>query len=247
MTLTLEQVRQTRFHLARRNGYEPVDVDNFVDKVEVTLAQLGEENESLKQQLDAVTASGDAGAGAAAGVANDSTEANTLRRQLNESHTEVLRLRDELATRNQELNGVRDELDAARAALAEGDKTGAVEKLQSELDQAKGELEQVRGELSGRDDRISGLEGELSGVRSELDSATTAVSERTGKVEHIVVTAAPNADSAVTKQLQKAPEQAEPRVGEAAAGGEHPAALGDGAALPPLGSGGDGEVLPGAG
>ena len=43
MTLTLEQVRQTRFHLARRNGYEPVDVDNFVDKVEVTLAQLSAE------------------------------------------------------------------------------------------------------------------------------------------------------------------------------------------------------------
>ena len=44
MTLSLEQVRQTRFHLARRNGYEPMDVDNFVDKVEVTLQQLGEEN-----------------------------------------------------------------------------------------------------------------------------------------------------------------------------------------------------------
>ena len=41
MTLSLEQVRQTRFHLARRNGYEPRDVDNFVDKVEVTLQQLG--------------------------------------------------------------------------------------------------------------------------------------------------------------------------------------------------------------
>ena len=56
MTLSLEQVRQTRFHLARRNGYEPMDVDNFVDKVEVTLQQLGEENETLKQQLDALTA-----------------------------------------------------------------------------------------------------------------------------------------------------------------------------------------------
>ena len=61
MTLTLEQVRQTRFHLARRNGYEPVDVDNFVDKVEVTLAQLGEENETLKKQVEALTA-GDSGA-----------------------------------------------------------------------------------------------------------------------------------------------------------------------------------------
>ena len=47
MTLSLEQVRQTRFHLARRNGYEPMDVDNFVDKVEVTLQQLGEQRSDL--------------------------------------------------------------------------------------------------------------------------------------------------------------------------------------------------------
>jgi len=57
MTLTLEQVRQTRFHLARRNGYEPVDVDNFVDKVEATLSQLSEENQTLKQQVEALGSS----------------------------------------------------------------------------------------------------------------------------------------------------------------------------------------------
>lgn len=54
MTLTLEEVRQTRFHLARRNGYEPADVDTFVDKVEVTISQLWEENETLKKQVDAL-------------------------------------------------------------------------------------------------------------------------------------------------------------------------------------------------
>ena len=197
MTLTLEQVRQTRFHLARRNGYEAVDVDNFVDKVEVTLAQLGEENETLKQQLDAVTAGGDTEKGAAAAVAHDSAELDTVRRQLDESHTEVLRLRDELQGREQELNGVRAELEAARSALADGDRTGAVEKLQAELDRAKGELERAngevtkaRGELSGRDERISGLEGELAGVRGELNSVTSAASERSSRVENIVVTAA---------------------------------------------------------
>ncbi len=31
MTLTFEQVRDTRFHLARRSGYDPADVDRFVD------------------------------------------------------------------------------------------------------------------------------------------------------------------------------------------------------------------------
>ncbi|MDR1711491.1 MAG: DivIVA domain-containing protein [Propionibacteriaceae bacterium] len=56
MTLTLEQVRATRFHLARRNGYEPSDVDDFVDKVEATLVQLLEENDYLKQQAEAAPA-----------------------------------------------------------------------------------------------------------------------------------------------------------------------------------------------
>lgn len=54
MTLTLDEVRQTRFHLARRNGYEPADVDTFVDKVEVAISQLSEENETLKKQVEAL-------------------------------------------------------------------------------------------------------------------------------------------------------------------------------------------------
>lgn len=77
--------------------------------------------------------------------------------------------------------------------LAEGDQGEVVGRLQAELDQAK-------GELSGRDERISGLQaeldgarGELEGVRGELSAAQAAQAERTSKIEHIVVTAAPDA------------------------------------------------------
>ena len=149
MTLTLEQVRQTRFHLARRNGYEPVDVDNFVDKVEVTLAQLGEENATLSKQVEALTA----GEGGAVATGEGSAEADELRQQLADANAEVERLRGELDSRAQELDGVRTELDGVRAeletakgALAEGDQGEVVGRLQAELDQAK-------GELSGRDER----------------------------------------------------------------------------------------------
>ncbi len=54
MTLSLDEVRTTRFHLARRNGYEPQDVDTFVDKVEATMTQLTEENETLRKQVEAL-------------------------------------------------------------------------------------------------------------------------------------------------------------------------------------------------
>lgn len=210
MTLTLEQVRQTRFHLARRNGYEPSDVDTFVDKVEVTLAQLGEENDTLQKQLEALTEGGE---GVPSG--NASGDAEVLQRQLNESHAEVERLRAELDGRTQQLTGVQGELQSARDSLAQGDQTGAVEKLQAELDQARADLEQAHGELHSRDERIAELEGDLSGAQGELQTAQSAAAERTGKVENIVVTAAPDAAPAVTKLLQMATEQAERLVSEA--------------------------------
>ncbi len=54
MTLTLDEVRKTKFHMARRTGYEVSEVDLFVDRVEASFAQLAEENQSLKQQVEAL-------------------------------------------------------------------------------------------------------------------------------------------------------------------------------------------------
>ena len=113
MTLTLEQVRQTRFHLARRNGYEPVDVDNFVDKVEATLSQLTEENETLRQQVDALSSSEPS----SIFVPSDSGDTDGLRQ--------------ELQARQGELDAARGELDALRAELR--DRSEELERLQAEL------------------------------------------------------------------------------------------------------------------
>ncbi|GAB3697669.1 DivIVA domain-containing protein [Mariniluteicoccus flavus] len=52
MTLTLDEVRKTKFHMARRTGYEVSEVDLFVDRVEASFAQLTEENSMLKQQVE---------------------------------------------------------------------------------------------------------------------------------------------------------------------------------------------------
>lgn len=54
MTLTLDEVRKTKFHMARRTGYEVSEVDLFVDRVEASFAQLLEENQMLKQQVEAL-------------------------------------------------------------------------------------------------------------------------------------------------------------------------------------------------
>ncbi|MGJ3507312.1 DivIVA domain-containing protein [Enemella sp. A6] len=56
MTLTLEEVRNTKFHIARRAGYEVTDVDNFVDRVEESFKQLVEENDMLRRQVESLQA-----------------------------------------------------------------------------------------------------------------------------------------------------------------------------------------------
>ena len=43
MTLTLDDVRNKRFRMARKSGYEVLEVDEFVDEVEESFAQLLEE------------------------------------------------------------------------------------------------------------------------------------------------------------------------------------------------------------
>ncbi len=56
MTLTLDDVRNKRFRMARKSGYEVLEVDEFVDEVEESFAQLIEENQSLKKQIDSLKA-----------------------------------------------------------------------------------------------------------------------------------------------------------------------------------------------
>ena len=57
MTLSLDDVRNKRFRMARKSGYEVLEVDEFVDEVEESFAQLIEENQNLKKQVEALKSS----------------------------------------------------------------------------------------------------------------------------------------------------------------------------------------------
>jgi DivIVA domain-containing protein len=54
MTLTLDDVRNKRFRVAREAGYEVLEVDEFVDEVGESLAQLLEDNQNLRKQIEAL-------------------------------------------------------------------------------------------------------------------------------------------------------------------------------------------------
>jgi len=57
MTLSLDDVRNKRFRMARKSGYEVLEVDEFVDEVEEAFAQLIEENQNLKKQVGSLQSS----------------------------------------------------------------------------------------------------------------------------------------------------------------------------------------------
>ena len=54
MTLTLDDVRNKRFRVARKAGYEVLQVDEFVNEVGESFAQLLEDNQNLKKQIEAL-------------------------------------------------------------------------------------------------------------------------------------------------------------------------------------------------
>ncbi|MBN9104302.1 MAG: DivIVA domain-containing protein [Propionibacteriaceae bacterium] len=205
MTLTLEQVRQTRFHLARRNGYEPVDVDNFVDKVEATLSQLTEENSSLKKQLEAVGSSQPS----SIFVPSDSGESDRIRADLQRREAELESVRGELAARTEEVTRNSEELGNVRNELAQAQE--ALAKAQQDAEALRGEADGLRGEVTELRNRP------VPQQAAQPLAPPPAEAVASGTVENIVVTTSAEASPAVTRLLQMATEQAERLVGEAQA------------------------------
>lgn len=192
MTLTLEDVKNVRFPIAKRQGegYRATEVDDFVDAVDATFTQLSEENERLKAQLSAIDMGGTS-APAAAPVADPAV--------LEENE----RLKAELAElRNRP---------APAAAVATPSKDGEVNRLRAENESLQGQLEGVRGELEGaRKELATARQGAL-GVVEQGEQ---------GRVEKIVVTTAAQASPALVRMVQLHTEQAEMVVAEAEAEGK---------------------------
>lgn len=164
MTLTLNQVQETRFRLARRNGYEPVDVDNFVDEVEATLIELEEEKEALTKQVEALKASSASSDAIFIDAPPASDEANalraeldSLRTQLGQVESEAAELRHENESLKNENEGLKNELNGLREVLAnsEGSESQAAEQIQAVSQQAAEQVAQVQAEADRRVAEIS--------------------------------------------------------------------------------------------
>lgn len=185
MTLTLEDVKNVRFPIAKRvgEGYRATEVDDFVDKVDLTFGNVLEENERLRAQLEALD-------GAAA------------------PDPEQERVRAELKSENDEL---RRQLEQARRESAAGEADDAqARRLSQENEELKRQLEQVRGELeqARQSTGLTVMDG--SGSKIEKIVVSTAA-QASPAVTRLVQLATEQAESVLTE----AEKEAERTVAEA--------------------------------
>lgn len=142
MSLTLDEVRQIRFRMTRRgeSGYQVVDVDTFIDKVEMTFDEFGKERERMRRELDSVQTT------SVQPAVGDDGE-----------------LRGDVEGRDREIDSLRAEVERLNSLLSQAGPNAAqqasearVRELSAENDALRTQLEQVRGEFDrARSERVT--------------------------------------------------------------------------------------------
>ncbi|WP_022909747.1 DivIVA domain-containing protein [Aestuariimicrobium kwangyangense] len=198
MTMTLDEVNQIRFPMARRpnEGYRAQEVDEFVDRVVATFQSMHEEADRAKAQVEALKAD-------QAGVAHEPSG------QVDQALVEE---NDRLKAEVAELRARAERAEAALAATQGSDTH----------DPGNAELEVLRQRNAELEQRTSDLDRQLAEARESAESRQPAeaaaegqVQHGTGKLERLVVTTSTDASPAVIRLVQLATEQAEGVVADA--------------------------------
>ena len=186
MTLSLDDVRNKRFRMARKSGYEVLEVDEFVDEVEASFAQLLEENSNLKKQVDSLkqTSAPGApprpqGAPAASQPSPRETIVVTTAKEASSAVVRLVELSTEQAERlvaeaTEEASRIREETDRSVKQLTTDARTRA-ERVESE---ARVNAERVQSDAVARAERVdqelekrrTQLFGDLEKQRDQLSS-----------------------------------------------------------------------------
>lgn len=205
MTLSLEEVRNKRFRLARKSGYEVAEVDDFLDQVQESFAQLVEENETLKNQVGSLGGDAESGLSAPAdSTPPDSTGADTAADegprepaepetivvttsaeasgavvrlvQMSTEHSEQL-----VAEANAEAERIRAEADSAAEKLS-SDSQAEAERVQAE---AREHAEGLRSDAQSRSEQLDAeTEQRRNKMLGDLDAQRTSLSAAIGELRH---------------------------------------------------------------
>src|SRR5215212_2714992 len=187
MTLSLDDVRNKRFRMARKSGYEVLEVDEFVDEVEETFAQLFEENQNLKKQVESLKSAPPAPAAAAPPPAPQASGGPIVVTTSKEASTAVVRLVEmstEQAERlvkeaTEDANRIREEANRIAHQVTTDARTRA-ERVESE---ARVNAERMQADALNRAEKLdkdiesrrSDMFGDLQRQRDELTNAVTAL------------------------------------------------------------------------
>lgn len=188
MTLSLDDVRNKRFRMTRRSGYEVIEVDEFVDQVEVSFEQLTEENQNLKKQLEALQATAPeppaaAPASAPPSVSGTETIVVTTGAEASTAVVRLVAMSTEQAERlvveaTDEANEIREKA-AGSAREVTSEAQARADRLVAEAQQT---AERVRAEAQTRADNLDGEVASrraalLDALNAERDSLQQAVGE----------------------------------------------------------------------
>ena len=237
MTLTVDEVRNIRFPMARQpneDGYRASAVDNFIDRLEVSYAQIVDENqrlkasgggggdENLRRQLDAL-----------------SQERDELGRQRADLQGRLVDMQNRLAAASQgdpgqqaamrahidELTRANQDLQARLAAAPQGD-PGQAAAMQGRIEELMRANQDLRSQLSampsGAAEQLSHVSEENASLRSHtavLESQVRDLQQRLatqpaanvgvieGDTRRIVVTTSAEASPAVVLLVQQTLQQ----------------------------------------
>src|SRR3712207_1940279 len=176
MTLSLEDVRSKRFRMARKSGYEVLEVDEFVDQVEATFEQLAEENQNLKKQVEALKSAAGSAPAAAPPVGPTEPSERIVVTSSPEASSAVVRLVQLSAEQAERLVAEA----SAEAARIREEASVSAEQVQSEARTAADQLQadaRQRAEALDREteSRRTELFGELEQQREQLSSTVHAL------------------------------------------------------------------------
>ena len=178
MTLSLDDVRNKRFRMARKSGYEVLEVDEFVDEVEESFAQLIEENGNLKRQVESLKAAPPAAPPQAAPVPQPSQQQPqprpaepgaivvTTGKEASAAVVRLVEMSTEQAERlvaeaTEDANRIREEANRTAHQVTTDARTRA-ERVESE---ARVNAERVQADALSRAEK---LDREIEGRRSEM-------------------------------------------------------------------------------
>ncbi len=222
MTLSLDEVRNIRFPMVRKpneDGYRASSVDNFMDKLEISYAQLVEEIDTLRAAKEAsVSAQGNAAEleSVKSDLERTRAELDQLRSQNAAEQSGSQHLRDENERLNGEVSALRSQLDELRASSDTS--ATAHQQLRNDNEQLLQQVEQLREALAQAEQRAVQAESVAANARHYPTAAETTQTMGVitdDGVQHLTVTTSSEASSAVVRLVELATQQAETLLADA--------------------------------